>query len=382
MNNKKLSLALIAGVGLMLAGCGNNTKTASESSSSSSSVAKSTSYPTSSEYFDPESVTGGYVRNDGAITVAYASHELGGKWKSLYKAGLKNGLQFNTSIEYKPGSDGKDSTTITTVNVAEKGKSSNLYFRENNNDEGTIDIIQKNGSNEKKIDSIDSDKATKLIKKVTGKSDDVVSTIATNSKAVLTNKSVFGNDGPVDYPTELQGSWYREKEDGTDGRVTSFKIKGNKIYFGSKTGYNALYKPHQYENADLSDTSQSSPIPKDLNNFTGSWFSGISRKSDDGHEWFLTQPWASEDYDKGNYFTVFTAKVHGKNITVLCAVGEDFGGKYFFKSKADAKLAFAAHIKEPERPSTSSEKDYQDEQQQAQQDKQKDSDDSDLDTDF
>ena len=135
--NKKIGLLMVTGIGLLLAGCGNqaNNKATNSSSASSSSllVAKSNVKVNSDNMSPQEAVS---------LISTYCGLRYGGNWAAMAKEAQKVGLQVNLypSSKYQLSDGGQG----VAYDVTAGGKSQGLVYTVNNDDVNIYQNVKEN----------------------------------------------------------------------------------------------------------------------------------------------------------------------------------------------------------------------------------------------
>lgn len=314
MENRKLSLVLIAGVTLLLAGCGAHSNGSSQQSSSSSLIAAKTNGKVDKDNQSPQQSV--------AVITAYAGNKYGNKWASTAKSAQQKGLQVNLfrTNKYQLSDNGQGVAYNVTVNGQPSGlvytlKGSNVTIYENANAGqakklGTVsrskmvDYLNDNGQGQL-VDNLA--KGAKVVDKTNGG----LTSPNTDNAGTSTQTGKYGNKGPVNVPSDMQGTWYTADND--DGTVT----------FGSHTyrydgpdggSTESLYKQ---DNSFLEDDSNATD--KAVVDATKDWARAIFVNAK-GMNWLCIHGW-TQTAGAGTYFAVHNETINGKQVKVLVEAG-------------------------------------------------------------
>lgn len=319
MKNKKVSIALVAGLTLLLAGCGTqSTSTGKGSSSSSSLLAAKTSDKVSATNLTPQQTV--------AVITAYAGNKYGGDWASTAKKAEQDGLQVNLyrTDKYQLSDNGQG----VAYNVTANGQSTGLVYTVKDNDvtiyqdaqsgsakklatisrSGMVDYLNRNGQGQL-VNNLS--KGAKVVDKTNGGLTGPTTNTAGSSTRGQVGK--YGNEGPVSVPAEMQGTWYTADND-SDGTIE----------FGTHT--------YRYSGSDDNGDTQSlykqdsSFLENDDNvtdegvmQATKGWDRAVFTDAK-GMHWLCVHGW-TQTAGAGTYFAVHTETINGKQVKVLVEAG-------------------------------------------------------------
>lgn len=240
MNKKNVSKLMIAGLALLLAGCGTQEASKSQDSgnaaSSSSLLATKSSEKMSADNLSPQQSV--------SLVAAYAGNKYGNDWASMTKNAEKQGLKVNLypTSKYKLSDNGQG----VAYDVTAGGKSTGLIYTINNDD---VNIYQnvKAGKTSNKLATVSKQD---MVKYVNDKGQaKLVGNLAKNAQVVDkraesagtssngdTTSHQYGREGKVTVPAEMQGTWYSADYD-SNSTITFGK---NTITNDGSTSY--IYK--------------------------------------------------------------------------------------------------------------------------------------------
>lgn len=321
MNSKKLSITLAAGLALILASCGSqatSNKDNASSAASSSLIAPKTSNKVSSSNLSPQQTV--------AVITAYAGNKYGNDWATTAKSGQQNGLQVNLyrtnkyqlsdngqGVAYNVTANGKDTGLVYTVNGdnvtiyenAQSGQAKKLatVSRANMvqylNDNGQGQLVNNLATGAKVVDKTNGGLSTP--------------TNGTNKGSATSSTGQYGNEGPVDVPSEMQGTWYTADND-EPGSIT-FGAHTMKYSGGDNTGTQmTIYKQDQSFLEDDSNVTNQSVMKA-----TQNWLRGLFVNVN-GMRWLSTHGW-TQTAGAGSYYAVHTETINGQQVKVLVEAG-------------------------------------------------------------
>ncbi|HJA21079.1 MAG TPA: hypothetical protein H9721_00600 [Candidatus Limosilactobacillus intestinipullorum] len=318
MNSKKISFTLAAGLALLLAGCGTQSTNNSHSSSSSSLIAAKTNDKISADNMSPQQAV--------AVITAYAGNKYGDDWATTAKKGQQDGLQVNLyrTDKYQLSDNGQG----VAYNVTANGQSTGLVYTVKGND---VTIYQDAQSGAAKklttvsradmVDYLNHNGQGQLVNnlakdaKVVDKTNGGLTGPTTDTTGSSTHGQVgkYGNEGPVNVPSEMQGTWYTA-DNNTHGTLTF----GSHTYKYSGPDDNGetqqLYKQDSsfLENEDNATN-------KAITQATMNWSRAIFVNAK-GMHWLCTHGWL-QTAGAGTYFAVHTETINGKQVKVLVEAG-------------------------------------------------------------
>lgn len=321
MNKKHVAMLTVAGLSLMLAGCASQSSP-TNSGNSSSLLASKSSEKMSSDNLSPQQTV-------SAVTT-YAGNKYGKDWAKTAKAAHKSSLQvdlYNASrydlsdkgqgVAYNVRADKQSSKLVYTVN----GNNVTIFSNASKNHaakklgtvsrKSMVDYLNKNGQ---------SAYANQLAKNAQVNDKRNGDNSSTSSSSSQSGK--YGNEGAVNVPSNMQGTWY-----GKDSKITFGK---NTVNVDGETGY--LYKQSKaFANDESNYTNQS------IMNATKDW-----RRANifdhDGMHWLNVQNWTQGAGD-GTYFAVHTETIDGQSVQVLVVASgaEAWTDEVYYRSQSMAK---------------------------------------------
>lgn len=322
---------MVTGIGLLLAGCGNqaNNKATNSSSASSSSllVAKSNVKVNSDNMSPQEAVS---------LISTYCGLRYGGNWAAMAKEAQKVGLQVNLypSSKYQLSDGGQG----VAYDVTAGGKSQGLVYTVNNDDVNIYQNVKENQKSTKLATISKSEMANyvnqegqgKLVNDLAAKAQVVDKRNGDNNTSSSTSNSgndhKYGRIGTIDAPSEMQGTWYSADND-ADSTMT-FGPHSYTYSDGDNSGTTQLYKQDpQWAQDEDNYTNQ------DIQNATKNW-----GKADffnlDGERWLNVRGWTQSAGD-GESYAVKTETVDGKQVKVLVVGGgaENWVDAIYYQSK-------------------------------------------------
>lgn len=271
----------VAALSLLLAGCSNSNKqqsTGKTTSSSASLIASKTSTKLSSDNLSPQQTV--------SVIASYAGNKFGGQWATVAKCAEKDGLEVDLypTSKYQLADNGQG----VAYNVKAGDQSSNLVYTVNG-DNVTIYQDATSGKQARKlatvsraqmVDYLNRNGQGGLVKSLAGSAqvNDKRAGNSTNgtTSSASTSGDVgkYGNKGPVNTPSEMQGTWYSADKN-SDGPITVGK---NTIQTGDTTM--KLYK--EGSGVDTEDQS--------VQDATKDWGSATFMDQDDLH-WLNVRGW-------------------------------------------------------------------------------------------
>lgn len=312
MNSKKLSIALVTGLALLLAGCGSQTSSKDASSSSSSSLLAAKTSDKISQKLNPQQTV--------AVITAYAGNRYGNDWAATAKAGQQNGLQVNLypTNKYRLSDNGQGVAYSVTAN----GKDTGLVYTVNGNNVTIYENAQSGQA--KKLTTVS--RAAMVSYLNNNGQGQLVNNLATGAKVVdKTNGGLttspsknsttgqYGNEGPVTVPSELQGTWYTADND-ESGSIT-FGAHSYKYTGGDNDGNQMMiYKQNPSFLANDSNVTDQAAMKA-----TQNWMKG-SFTDAKGMHWLSLRGWM-QTAGAGSFFAVHTETINGQQVKVLVEAG-------------------------------------------------------------
>ncbi|MBV0922271.1 hypothetical protein JSQ84_07950 [Limosilactobacillus reuteri] len=315
--NKKIGFLMVTGMGLLLAGCGNqaNNKAANSSSASSSSllVAKSNVKVNSVNMSPQEAVS---------LISTYCGLRYGGNWAAMVKEAQKEGLQVNLypSSKYQLSDGGQG----VAYDVTAGGKSQGLVYTVNNDDVNIYQNVKENQKSTKLATISKSEMANyvnqegqgKLVNDLAAKAQVVDKRSGDSNSSASTSNSgndhKYGRSGTIDVPSEMQGTWYSADND-ADSTIT----------FGSHTftysGENSSTTTQLFKQDSEWGENEDNYTNEGIQNATKNW-GKASFFNMDGSRWLNIRGWVQNAGD-GSSYTVKTETIDGKQVKVLVSAG-------------------------------------------------------------
>lgn len=320
---------MVTGIGLLLAGCGNqaNNKATNSSSASSSSllVAKSNVKVNSDNMSPQEAVS---------LISTYCGLRYGGNWAAMAKEAQKVGLQVNLypSSKYQLSDGGQG----VAYDVTAGGKSQGLVYTVNNDDVNIYQNVKENQKSTKLATISKSEMANyvnqegqgKLVNDLAAKAQvvDKRSDDSNTSSSTSNSGNKYGRIGTIDVPSEMQGTWYSADNDADS--IMTFGPHSYTYSDGDNSGTTQLYKQDpQWAQDEDNYTNQ------EIQNATKNW-----GKADffnlDGERWLNIRGWTQSAGDGASY-AVKTETVDGKQVKVLVVGGgaENWVDAIYYQSK-------------------------------------------------
>ena len=337
MKTQSVSNLMIAGLALLLAGCGSQqasqVKDSSSSNSSSLLVAKSNE-KVSTDNLSPQQAV--------SLIATYAGNKYGDDWATMAKKAQKQGLQVNLypTSKYKLSDNGQG----VAYDVTAGGKSTGLVYTIKKDNTVNIQQNVKSGKLSHKLATISKqDMASyvnrqgqaKLVGDLAKNAQVIDKQSGSQSSSTSSSESTghqYGRQEAVTVPAEMQGTWYSSDYD-SNSKITFSK---NAILGEDGQQYH-LYK--QDPNFLAGDTPSTS-----VQNATRYWSS--ARFVDvHGLHFLNVRGWCQTAGD-GSSYAIHTETVNGKQVKVL-VVAEGAGywtsGVYYqnpqlAKQQADKKF--------------------------------------------
>ena len=257
----KLSLVLLAG--LALTGCSQNSKqnTAPKKNATTKTV-KNNKKPTRMGHLSAQDLT---PQKTVAVVVAYAGNRYSGSWNKALLDGKQNGLEVDlkNQSDYSYMNEGSGVAYMVSENAGytlKQVNGKNIYY------------LFLNG---KKLESVtmkemvaylnkrDSDKLVTNLAKNAKVNDERSDSNNVSSNSTGKKSNLPGDDGLLNVPTELQGTWYTYPA--ADNKLETIKISQNKI----DNGYSSL-ELHKI-NAKFANDHLYSDMSKSYRNATKNW---------------------------------------------------------------------------------------------------------------
>lgn len=329
--NKKIGTMVIVGTALLLAGCENqasNSTSTSSSASSSSLLATKSNVKVSGDNLTPQQSVG--------LITAYCGNKYGGGWATVAKQAQNRGLQVNLypTDKYKLSDNGQG----VAYDVTAGGTSSGAVYTVNGDDVNIYKSVNR-GQQSEKVATISKDKMADYIN--TQGQGKLVNDLSANAQVVdkrndssdhssnsssVDNDNKYGRIGTINFPTEMEGTWYSVADD-DNATVT---ISGNTISFSNKyiSGTTKLYKqaPHFLDDENIATN-------KSIVDATKNWGRG-SYLNIDGARWLNVRGWLQTAGD-GSSYAIKTEMVNGKQVKVLVQGGgaENWVEAVYYQSK-------------------------------------------------
>lgn len=316
MNSKKISITLVAGAALLLAGCGSQFANR-QASSSSSLIAAKTNDKVSQDNLTPQQTV--------ALITAYAGNKFGGNWATTAKAGQQNGITVNLfrTSKYQLSDNGQG----VAYNVVANGKTTALVYTVNG-DDVTIYQDAQPGKDAKKLATVSRADMVKYINR--NGQGQLVKNLATGAKVVdKTNGGLtssvpsstgtsssdtgkYGNEGPIDVPSELQGTWYSADNDvNATINFTAHTYKFSSTEDDGDSTTLKLYKQGKLAEDEMEDQA--------VQDATKDW-GRTSFMDVKGMHWMNIQGWCQSAGD-GSFYAVHTETINGQKVKVLVQAG-------------------------------------------------------------
>ena len=308
---------MVTGMGLLLAGCGNqvdNKATNSSSASSSSLLVAKSNVKVNSDTMSPQEAV--------SLISTYCGLRYGGNWATMAKEAQKEGLQVNLypSSKYQLSDGGQG----VAYDVTAGGKSQGLVYTVNNDDVNIYQNVKENQKSTKLATISKSEMANyvnqegqgKLVKDLAAKAQVVDQRSGDSNSSSSTNHSgndhKYGRVGTIDVPSEMQGTWYSADND-ADSTIT-FEPHSYTYSDGDNSGTIQLYKQDSQFGEDEDNYTN-----EDVQNATKNW-GKVSYLNIDGERWLNVRGWTQSAGD-GESYAVKTETVDGKQVKVLVVGG-------------------------------------------------------------
>ena len=308
---------MVTGMGLLLAGCGNqadNKATNSSSASSSSLLVAKSNVKVNSDNMSPQEAV--------SLISTYCGLRYDGNWAAMAKEAQKEGLQVNLypSSKYQLSNGGQG----VAYDVTAGGKSQGLVYTVNNDDVNIYQNVKENQKSTKLATISKSEMANyvnqegqgKLVKDLAAKAQVVDQRSGDSNSSSSTNHSgndhKYGRVGTIDVPSEMQGTWYSADND-ADSTIT-FEPHSYTYSDGDNSGTIQLYKQDSQFGEDEDNYTN-----EDVQNATKNW-GKVSYLNIDGERWLNVRGWTQSAGD-GESYAVKTETVDGKQVKVLVVGG-------------------------------------------------------------
>lgn len=305
MNKHHVAVLTVAGLTLLLAGCGTQKNSSTTSSSSSTSLLASKS----SEKLNADNLT---PQQMVSVVTAYAGNKYGKDWAKTAKQAHKSSLQVDlyNANQYDLSSKGQG----VAYNVHADDQSSKLVYTVDGNQVAIFSNASKNHT-AKKLGTVSRKAMVNYLNK-NGQSafanqlaknaqvNDKRNGDSSSSSTSGSQTGKYGNEGAVTVPSNMRGTWYSK-----DGKITFGK---NTVMTDGDTGY--LYKQSKAFANDESNYNNQS-----IMNATKDW-RRASIFDHDGMHWLNIQGWLQNAGD-GSFFAVHNETIDGQSVEVLVMGG-------------------------------------------------------------
>lgn len=302
MNKKQITAFTVAGLALLMAGCGNQSSP-TNSGNSSSLLASKTSTKISGDNLSPQQMV--------SLVTTYAGNKYGQQWAQTAKNAHKSGLVVDLypSSNYQLSDNGQG----VAYNVKASGKSSQLVYTVNGDN---VTIFKNAGKHQsaKKLTTVSRSDMVNYVNEH-GQADyvdqlsqkaQVVDKRSGGDSSSSSSTGKYGNEGPITVPKAMQGTWYTE-----DGEASSVTFGKNTFSIsGSDGGTTKLFKQNSHFLDDESQTTNEA-----INEATKDWGS-VAFMTVDGLHYLNIRGWCQTAGD-GESFAITTEKINGKDVTVL-----------------------------------------------------------------
>lgn len=259
-----------------------------------------------------------------AVITAYAGNKYGDQWASTAKTAQQDGLKVNLyrTSKYQLSDNGQG----VAYNVTANGKSTGLVYTVKGNDV-TIYENADNGQAKKlttvsradMVDYLNSNGQGQLVNnlskgaQVVDKTNGGLNALSTSSAGSSTTAGQYGNEGTVNVPSDMQGTWYTADND-TNGTITfgqhTYKYDGPDGGGDQMT----LYKQNSSFLEDEDNATDDGVIKA-----TKNWMRAIFTDAQ-GMHWLLLHGW-TQTAGAGTYFAVHNETIDGKQVKVLIEAG-------------------------------------------------------------
>lgn len=316
MNKKHMLVLTATGLALMLAGCSQQSSS-NHSSNSSSLLTSKSSTKISADNLTPQQMV--------SLVTTYAGNKYGQQWYQTAKDAKKNGLQVDLypASNYKLADDGQG----VAYNVKASGKSSNLVYTIQGN---SVNIYQGASASKsgKKLTTVS---RADMVKDVNNQGQaDFVNQLAQNaqvndkrgngttsspdSHSASDTSGKYGNQGPVNVPDEMQGTWYSVDDYTSDAPSITFG-KNTMQYHGGDNTTNDVIHLYKQDSSFMYD--EGNMTNQAIQDATQNW-----RRTDffdhDGIHWLHMEGWC-QSAGAGVDYAVHTETIDGQQVKVLVA---------------------------------------------------------------
>lgn len=312
MNKNHMLVLTVAGLALTLAGCSQQSSSNHNSNSASLLTSKS-STKISADNLTPQQMV--------SLVTTYAGNKYGQQWYQTAKDAEKNGLQVDLypASNYKLADDGQG----VAYNVKASGKSSNLVYTVQGN---SVNIYQGASANKsgKKLTTVS---RADMVKDVNnqGQADFVNqlsqnaqvndkrgngATSSTDSHSSSATSGKYGNQGPVNVPADMRGTWYTADDD----MPSSITFGKNTIQYhgGEDTSNDVL---HLYKQSSAFTNNEDNMTSQAVQEATKNWMR-TNFFDQDGMHWLHMETWCQGAGD-GSYYAVHTETIDDQQVKVL-----------------------------------------------------------------
>lgn len=303
MNKKHVAMLTVAGLCLALAGCASQSSP-TNSGNSSSLLASKSSEKISADNLTPQEMV--------SVVTTYAGNKYGKDWASTAKAAHKSSLQVD--LYNADRYDLSDKGQGVAYNVRADQQSSKLVYTVNDNNVTIFSNASKNHA-AKKLGTVSrktmvnylNNKGQSSYAKQLAKNaqvNDKRNGGSSSSSSSSTKTGKYGNEGAVNVPADMQGTWYSK-----DGKVTFGK---NSITIDGEKGYLFRQSKEFGENEDNYTSKSVMDATKDWRR--------TSIFDDRGMHWLNIQGWTQSAGD-GASFAVHYENIDGHSVKILVQGG-------------------------------------------------------------
>lgn len=305
MDKQKLGVIFTIGAALLLAGCGQQSKSGQTSNASSSSLlASKSSQKLSSADLTPEETV--------SLVATYAGNRYGGQWAKTTKQAEKDGLQVNlySTDKYKLSDNGQGVAYDVTAGGKQAGlvytlKNDRINLYRNANSGRTSRKLCTVGK-QAMVNYVNKYGQAKLVKDLASKAQ-VVDKRGDSSNSSASNDAgshKYGRLGTVNVPADMQGTWYSADNDSD----STLSFGPHSLTADGQTSQ--LYKQGNWDGSDADQSVQDA---------TSTW---LSAKFYDVHglHFLNVRGWTQSAGD-GSSFAVHTETIDGKQVKVLVSAG-------------------------------------------------------------
>ncbi|WP_251546026.1 hypothetical protein [Limosilactobacillus caecicola] len=315
MKRKNVVILSVAGLALVLAGCGAQSSPTNNASSSSLLASKS-STKISADNLTPQQTV--------SLVTTYAGNKYGQQWAQTAKQAKKAGLQ----VDLYPASNYKlaDNGQGVAYNVKANGQSSKLVYTVNGDNVTIYQNASKTTTGKKLTTVSRADMVSYINQNGQG---DHVNQLAQNAQvndkrsgdSTTTGSSStgtsgkYGNEGAVTVPSEMRGTWYCAK----DGNSTVTFGKHTYNFTSDKDNEGSNGPIHLYKQSKSFLEDEDSQTNQTIVDATKNW--GRTTFTDlDGFHWLNIQGWCQGAGD-GSFYAIHTENIDGKQVKILVAAG-------------------------------------------------------------